>query len=60
MTITIRLPKPAEMIKAGFFVACFLGCIWIFASALAEVTGTKPWAARPALAAAWGFPTGAW
>lgn len=37
MTITLRLPKPAEIIKAGFFVACFLGCIWIFASAFAEV-----------------------
>ena len=37
MTITLRLPKPAEMIKAGFFVACFLGSIWVFASATAEV-----------------------
>lgn len=37
MTLTIRLPKPASIIAAGFFVTCFLGCIWIFASALAEV-----------------------
>lgn len=37
MTITIRLPKPAEMIKAGFFVACFLGSIYVFASAVAEM-----------------------
>lgn len=37
MTITIRLPKPASIIAAGFFVACFLGSIWVFASAVAEV-----------------------
>lgn len=37
MTITLRLPKPAKILEAGFFVACFLGCIWIFASALAEM-----------------------
>lgn len=37
MTITIRLPKPASIIAAGFFVACFLGSIYVFASALAEV-----------------------
>nr|WP_268870304.1 hypothetical protein [Pseudomonas sp. P818] len=37
MTITLRLPKPASIIAAGFFVACFLGSIWIFASAMAEM-----------------------
>lgn len=37
MITTLRLPKPAEMIKAGFFVACFLGSIYVFASAMAEV-----------------------
>lgn len=37
MTKPLRLPKPAEMIKAGFFVACFLGSIYVFASAVAEV-----------------------
>jgi hypothetical protein len=37
MTPPLRFPKPAEMIKAGFFVACFLGSIYVFASAMAEV-----------------------
>jgi hypothetical protein len=37
MTITIRLPKPAKILEAGFFVACFLGSIYVFASAVAEV-----------------------
>lgn len=37
MTLTIRLPKPAKILEAGFFVACFLGSIWVFASAVAEV-----------------------
>lgn len=33
MTITIRLPKPATIIAAGFFLAA----IWVFASAVAEM-----------------------
>lgn len=33
MTIIIRLPKPATAVYAGFF----LGSIWVFASALAEM-----------------------
>ncbi len=37
MTLTLRLPKPASIIAAGFFVACFLGSIYVFASAVAEV-----------------------
>lgn len=33
MTITIKLPEPATVIYAGFFLAS----IWVFASAFVEV-----------------------
>ena len=33
MTITLRIPKPATIIAAGFFLLS----IWAFASAVAEV-----------------------
>ncbi len=33
MTLTIKLPKPASIIYAGFFLAS----IWVFASAFAEL-----------------------
>ncbi|XAI95217.1 hypothetical protein [Leptolyngbya phage Lbo-JY16] len=37
MTKPIRLPKPAKLIEYGVYVACFLGSIYVFASAVAEV-----------------------